>query len=623
MCIKHLALAIAALTTVCLAIPDCLGQAATHVEAQTNSQIEAIRNEKQKRSPAQQKMASQLLDALTEKQTGSVNSNAPDVKAPQLTAAGPGVVVDIKAKVSDELLKSIRSLGGTVYRAYPKFNAVRASVPLESMDKLAARPDVQQISPAAKVKTNAGVATEGDIAHMAADTRSTFKVSGSGITIGVLSDSIDNGAGALQAAFDSGAIDKNTLSILVDADGTQQRGNGAGEGLAMAEIIHAIAPKAKVLFATGYGGEAQMAENILELARQGCTVIVDDLTYMNESPFQDGPISQAVAEVSANGVLYFSSARNSGNSKHRTSGTWEGDFRDGGPVGLAIGDDPKARVHVFQQEQNQIVIKNQIIKAGLRDRVDLFWADPLGGSGNDYDLFVVDAQGHVVQSSTTTHNGTQDPYQYVDHVQQGQSIVIVKAARAKNRFLHLDTGRAVLKVSTSGSVRGHNASGAPNAFSVAAIRVPTPVAGFTKTTATLVEAFSSDGPRRMFFHADGAAFTPNNFSSTGGVLLTKPDITAADGVTTTLPTASGLNPFLGTSAAAPHAAAIAALLLSCASHPTASQIRAAFERSGVPTEGVVPNITAGHGTVMANQSAQSLCATEAAAPTNTAAARIQ
>ncbi len=76
---------------------------------------------------------------------------------------------------------------------------------------------------------------------------------------------------------------------------------------------------------------------------------------------------------------------------------------------------------------------------------------------------------------------------------------------------------------------------------------------------TALERFTSDGPRRVFFEADGTPITPGNVGSTGGEVRQKPDITAADGVRTSVP---GFDPFFGTSASAPHAAAIAALVLS-------------------------------------------------------------
>ena len=60
----------------------------------------------------------------------------------------------------------------------------------------------------------------------------------------------------------------------------------------------------------------------------------------SETPFQDGQtvasstnggiVIQAVKDVAAAGALYFSSAANSGNKNDGTSGTWEGDYLDGG-----------------------------------------------------------------------------------------------------------------------------------------------------------------------------------------------------------------------------------------------------------------------------------------------------
>jgi hypothetical protein len=74
------------------------------------------------------------------------------------------------------------------------------------------------------------------------------------------------------------------------------------------------------------------------------------------------------------------------------------------------------------------------------------------------------------------------------------------------------------------------------------------------------ELFTSDGPRRMFFTPTGQPYTPTSSGSSGGLVLQKPELLAADGVSTSVTSPSGLSPFYGTSAAAPHAAAIAALL---------------------------------------------------------------
>jgi hypothetical protein len=114
-----------------------------------------------------------------------------------------------------------------------------------------------------------------------------------------------------------------------------------------------------------------------------------------------------------------------------------------------------------------------------------------------------------------------------------------------------------LSYNTVGQIWGHPA--ATGAIAVAATSAAGRNSAFTGGAANPVETFSSDGPRRVFFNADGSAITPGNFLSGGGTLRQKPDITAADGVATSFPAypTSYFNPFYGTSAAAPHAAAIA------------------------------------------------------------------
>ena len=99
----------------------------------------------------------------------------------------------------------------------------------------------------------------------------------------------------------------------------------------MLEIVHDLAPNAALGFATAFTSDASFADNIRGAALpRGCDIIVDDVLYFDESPFQDGPIAQAVNDVTADGALYFSSAGNEGNVADGTAGNWEGDFVDSG-----------------------------------------------------------------------------------------------------------------------------------------------------------------------------------------------------------------------------------------------------------------------------------------------------
>jgi len=68
-----------------------------------------------------------------------------------------------------------------------------------------------------------------------------------------------------------------------------------------------------------------------------------------------------------------------------------------------------------------------------------------------------------------------------------------------------------------------------------------------------VEIFSSDGPPPIFLPGGRNPVTPGNFLASGGAVRQKPDIAAGDGVSTSVP---GFAPFFGTSACAPHAAAL-------------------------------------------------------------------
>ena len=113
------------------------------------------------------------------------------------------------------------------------------------------------------------------------------------------------------------------------------------------------------------------------------------------------------------------------------------------------------------------------------------------------------------------------------------------------------------------------------------------------------EIFSSDGPRKIFYSANGTPITPGNFlyATNGGQTLIKPDIAAADGVTTRTP---GFNPFFGTSAAAPHAAGIAALIRSKNPSLTVSDVRNLMTSTALDIRAVGIDRDSGYGLAMAS-----------------------
>jgi hypothetical protein len=226
-----------------------------------------------------------------------------------------------------------------------------------------------------------------------------------------------------------------------------------------------------------------------------------------------------------------------------------------------------------------------------------------------YDLFLVNsAMTSVLAWSTNTQNGSQDPEEYIvgtASLPVGSRFIILKHPEAAIRALHLDTERGILSIGTTGATFGHNA--ASGAFTMAAADAYYAFGGaFTGGSANPGYVYTSDGPRRMFYNADGTPITPGNvlFGTNGGAVLPKPDITAADGVPTGI---ASFNPFYGTSAGGPHAGAIAALMLQARPSMTLDQMRAAFNASALDIEGLGFDINSGAGIVMAPGAAKAAC----------------
>jgi subtilisin family serine protease len=181
----------------------------------------------------------------------------------------------------------------------------------------------------------------------------------------------------------------------------------------------------------------------------------------------------------------------------------------------------------------------------------------------------------VLKFSAASQTGSQDPYEAVfltaTQGAAGNRVVVVKYS-GDARTLRVDTHRGRLLFKTTGSTFGHN--GGLNTISMAATywnSAKTGTQPFVGGAANPIETFSSDGPRKIFYYPDGTAISPGNylFETDGGTTLQKPDFTAADGVFTKTP---GFLPFFGTSAAAPHAAAIAALVWSSTPSLTNAQV---------------------------------------------------
>jgi hypothetical protein len=133
--------------------------------------------------------------------------------------------------------------------------------------------------------------------------------------------------------------------------------------------------------------EAEFAANILALRNTyGCDIIVDDLTFLEEGAFQDGPIAQAVNSVKASGALFFSSAGSSGRKFAGTSGTWEGDFLNSGTtIDPFCYWDPDCwqsweglPIHSFNGATGGTAANSNALTADADYGISLKWSDPSG-----------------------------------------------------------------------------------------------------------------------------------------------------------------------------------------------------------------------------------------------------
>jgi hypothetical protein len=124
------------------------------------------------------------------------------------------------------------------------------------------------------------------------------------------------------------------------------------------------------------------------------------------------------------------------------------------------------------------------------------------------------------------------------------------------------------------------------------------------TTPPLLESFSSAGGTPILFDTDGDALPAPE-------VRPKPEIVAVDGVNTTFffsdsHGGDGVPDFFGTSAAAPHAAAVAALLLDFDATLAPNALYAALETTALDMGAAGVDFDSGHGLIQADAALASL-----------------
>ena len=185
-----------------------------------------------------------------------------------------------------------------------------------------ANPAVDSLTPIADSAVGPGGATAAQV-QQALD-ESGLSVNGSGVRVGVLSDSFNDLGGAAADEADGALPSAANIDVIKDL-----ASGGTDEGRAMMQIIHDIAPGASLAFYTAFDSEQDFANGILALAAAGSKVIVDDVSYFDEPFFQNGVVAQAIQTVEAEGVTYVTAAGNDASNGYQAawtpiSGTYDG-----------------------------------------------------------------------------------------------------------------------------------------------------------------------------------------------------------------------------------------------------------------------------------------------------------
>ncbi len=437
---------------------------------------------------------------------------------------GDRVRVLVRLDVLDDASRTaLRDVGLAIERESPRRGLVGGWIPVGAVRALAALDAVRSVRPAERGHTRTGSLTSvGDRLSIAEEARRSFPVTGSGVRVGVISDGID-GVAASQATGD--------LPGPPEVPAGCSTGDGS-EGTAMLEIVHDLAPGATLLFASGIQDAMTFIGAVECLTAAGADVIVDDLGFFDEPFFEDGDLADAVRTAVQAGVSYHTAAGN------HALAHYEAPFRAS----------PGSRYHDFSEAGGVDNTNGVTIPPGGSLVCVLQWDNPFGNATDDYDLLlvphnrnVVVASEDVIAASDNVQNGRgDDPREVIVADNTGRAAetagIVIERARGAARTLELFCIRDAEDldyVTPGSSVFGHAA--VAEAIAVAAIDVGGPL--------DVIEPFSARGPAVL-------AFPPES--------RPKPDLAAFDGVGTTVP---GFNPFFGTSAAAPHVAAIAALVL--------------------------------------------------------------
>ena len=508
------------------------------------------------------KIGSSLAGLLSEHQVQSLTREAQAFRPNNPTARLEGESVFVSAVASgdtEELVADLEAAGMTEVSSTGRL--VGGLLPIASLEAVADLDSLQFMRPTRAITNVGSVTSEAVKALLSQRLIQVLGVRGRGITVGVLSDSFDCLGGA-NADFNSKDLAPKAKTSILQEGPCSISGD---EGRAMMQLIRDVAPAAKQMFHSAFISDADFANGIRELANNGADIIVDDVFYSNEPMFQDGPIAQAVDDVKAQGVVYFSSAGNFWRN------AWETDDKGFESAGTNGHSGLQHDFNTGNGKDGRMLFQ---FNPGRTDLI-LQWDQPYASasakaskSDLDINLYIPGSNTFLFGEDSNEIGG--DPTVILSVFNGNASAVAADIAIElvngpapgfmKMIFLGGPSSFPLEYDTFSGALFGHaNAAGA--IATAAAAYFDTPKFGVSPPE---VEFFSSAGPTPIFFNKNGTR-------RSSPAIRNKPEITSVDGTITTF-FGSG-NRFFGTSAAAPHAAAVAALLLEIDPTLTPNQIK--------------------------------------------------
>ncbi|MEU8227718.1 S8 family serine peptidase [Kribbella sp. NPDC048915] len=461
----------------------------------------------------------------------------------------------------------------------PQTGLVATSVPADKLDAVAALNWVTALRPALRPVVDVGPITAEAVPMHKADRAQARGLTGRGQKIGAISGDVDH----LEDAVAQGELPKD-VQVLQRAASYED-----DEGTAMLEIIHDVAPGAKLAYASTQDTTAQYVEAFHTLAAAGVTMIAEDIAIDDEPVFQQG-IGAATAEsLARHGIWVSSSAGNLGN-RHapRVQAVGTGSGPDGvtGPFnGCPNAPDNVVRLRGSDTTYNLNLLPGAAILPTLQ------WSEPRAvyptagqGGFTDLNLYLMDESGTRCLASSTgvQANGVGDTieqfiYENTTGVAQPVKLVVdvqgtstaVRPPILDLRWRALSAGVQTIDPPERAGSMNPDANYLGFATSAGAVNAVTT----TDPATAELEPFSAAGPTQIVTTTRCPGGKPGPCKGIPGPKLRSfpaPYWAAADGVSisgaggfgsgTCPTTVQGACRFFGTSASAPSAAGVAALV---------------------------------------------------------------